>query len=144
MADDQRNVTFNIDEQTGVNTNVAGDMTVYGGQQYVAGSPEEVRADLAALREVVAGLGLQPEVQQEATDLIDEADRELAQPKPQPEKVGGPLTRLTNLLADVGGGRIGRRFGGRAAPTHRLVAGRRGQSDPRRARLSGRFGRTVA
>ena len=102
MADDQRNVTFNIGEQTGVNTNVAGDMTVYGGQQYVTGSPEEVRADLAALREVVAGLGLQPEVQQEATDLIDEADRELAQPKPQPEKVGGPLTRLTNLLADAG------------------------------------------
>jgi len=102
MADDQRNVTFNIGEQTGVNTNVAGDMTVYGGQQYVTGSPEEARADLAALREVVAGLGLQPEVQQEATDLIDEADRELAQPKPRPEKVGGPLTRLTNLLADVG------------------------------------------
>ena len=102
MADDQRNVTFNIGQQTGVNTNVAGDMSLYGGQQYVAGSPEEVRADLAALREVVAGLGLQPEVQQEATDLIDEADRELAQPTPQPDKVGGPMTRLANLLSDAG------------------------------------------
>ena len=28
MADDQRNVTFNIGQQTGVNTNVAGDMTL--------------------------------------------------------------------------------------------------------------------
>ena len=102
MADDQRNVTFNIGQQTGVNTNVAGDMTVYGGQQFVAGAPEEMRAELATLREVVAGLGLQPDVQQEATDLIDEADSELAQPTPQPEKVGGLMERLTNLLSDAG------------------------------------------
>ncbi len=102
MADDQRNVTFNIGQQTGVNTNVAGDMTVHGGQQYVAGSPEEVRADLATLREVLAGLGLQPEVQQEANGLIDEADDELAQPTPHADKVGKPLTRLTNLLSEAG------------------------------------------
>ncbi len=102
MADDQRDVTFNIGQQTGVNTNVAGDMSVYGGQQYGTGSPEEVRADLAAIREVIAGLGLPPEVQKEAGDLIDEADGELAQPTPQPEKVGGPLTRLTKILEDAG------------------------------------------
>ena len=99
----------------------------------MTGSPEEVRADLAALREVVAGLGLQPEVQKEATDLIDEADRELAQPKPQPEKVGGPLTRLTKLLADAGA--VASAGAEVIAPlsTHRLVAGRGGQSDPRPA-----------
>ena len=102
MADDQRKVTFNIGQQTGVNTNVGGDMTVHGGQQYVAGSTEEVRADLAAIREVLAGLGLRPEVEREANGLIDEADHELGRPTPQPDKVGGPMTRLTNLLSEAG------------------------------------------
>ena len=103
MGDDNRNVTFNIGSQEGVNTNVGGDMTVYGGQHYEAGSAAEVRRDLVGIREAVAGLGLAPEVAQEASALIAEADHELAQPEPRPDKVGGPIERLTNLLSEVGG-----------------------------------------
>jgi hypothetical protein len=103
MGDDNRNVTFNIGTQEGVNTNVAGDMTVYGGQHYTVSSPEEARRELADIREALAKLELGPDVVEEASALIDEADHELARPEPRPDKVGGPIERLTTLVSQVGG-----------------------------------------
>src|SRR5262245_37803513 len=102
MGDDGSNVTFNINTATGHNEFVGRDKIVYGGQNTVIGSPEEVRAALAELRALVPQAGLPPEVAAEAGALLDDADAELSQPEPKEPKVAGPVQRFTELLSDAG------------------------------------------
>jgi hypothetical protein len=102
VSDQNRNVTFNIGQQTGVNTTVAGDMTVHGGQQYIEAPTAEIRAELTAIRDAVASLELEPEVATEAGELIAAAEEELERPEPRVDRVGSTLERLTGVLTDAG------------------------------------------
>ena len=91
---------FNIGSQQGNISNVAGDMTVEGGQQYVAASVDAVREELAKLRQVL--IHIDPKFQPLVEDLVTEATEELDQPQVDAPTVARPIERLTRILKDAG------------------------------------------
>jgi hypothetical protein len=105
MTDDRPHATFNIGSQHGNNNNVAGDQIVHGGQRYAAAPVESIGRDLAAIRDVIAAMPLDPAVRKQATAFLSDASRELGRPARDGrggEGVGQPIERLTRLLRDVG------------------------------------------
>jgi hypothetical protein len=102
MSDQRPHTQFNIGSQQGNVSNVAGDMTVHGGQQYLAAPVDAVREELANLRLALSMIDLDPEVQRSVEDLMTEAGQELDQPHPDKQKVARPIERLTSLLSDAG------------------------------------------
>jgi hypothetical protein len=99
---DQPNAIFNIGSQHGNVSNVAGDMTVYGGQQYTAVPADLIGAELARLHRALSAVGLDPDTAQSASGYITAASREISQPHPDPQQVARPLERLTRLLQRAG------------------------------------------
>src|SRR2546430_1847616 len=102
MTDNRPNVNFNIGSQQGNVTNVAGDMTVHGGQQYLATGTGMIRQDLVNLQRVITSMDLDPAVRGSMKDLIADADQGLSQAGKDPRTVARPIERLVRLLKDVG------------------------------------------
>jgi hypothetical protein len=102
MTDNRPNVNFNIGSQQGNVTNVAGDMTVHGGQHYLAGDTGMVRQELVSLQRVITSMDLDPAVRGSMKDLIADADQGLSQADKDPRAVARPIERLVRLLKDVG------------------------------------------
>jgi hypothetical protein len=102
MSDERPRAEFNIGSQQGNISNVAGDMTVQGGQQYVVASVDDVREELAKLRRMLSAIGIDTESQRSVEDLVTEATRELNQPQPDAQRVGRPIEGLTKILKDAG------------------------------------------
>jgi hypothetical protein len=102
MSDNRPHAEFNIGSQQGNISNVAGDMTVHGGQQYLAAPADVVWEELAKLRLALSEIDIDPGVQRSVEDLMTETTQELNQPHPDTEKVARPIERLTRLLSDAG------------------------------------------
>jgi len=102
MSNERPDSIFNIGGQQGNISNVAGDMTVYGGQQYVAVPADMILPELAKLRRALAAVKLDPDVEESARGFLAVTDQELRQPHPDPRKVARPLERLTRLLKGAG------------------------------------------
>jgi hypothetical protein len=93
---------FNVGSQTGNISNVAGDMTIHGGQQYVAVPADKVRNELLNLRTTLANADFDPSLQRRAEELLSDAEGELDKDRPDAEKVARPVDRLTRLLKEAG------------------------------------------
>jgi len=109
MTDNRPNAIFNIGSQHGNVSNVAGDMTVYGGQHYTAHPAELIRQELGNLHRVISAMGLDPAVQEKAAALLADADRELSgagrdlsRGGRDAKKVARPVERLARLLKNIG------------------------------------------
>jgi hypothetical protein len=102
VTGDQPKAIFNIGSQQGNVSNVAGDMTVHGGQHYVGLPVEAMRQDLASVRREIAGLGLDTADRAEAEALLADAGRELDRHGHDPDRVAGPVLRLVRLLREAG------------------------------------------
>lgn len=102
MATDRPGAVFNIGSQQGNISNVAGDMTVYGGQHYRAVDRAAFAAEVAALRSALAATSLDPALRVSADRCLHDAERELGRAQPEPDKVARPVERLTRLLKDAG------------------------------------------
>jgi hypothetical protein len=102
MSDERPKAVFNIGSQQGNVSNIAGDMTVYGGQHSVVGATDAIAGELASVRRVLAEHDLDQTVREQADGLMEEADRELNGPEPDADKIAGPIERLTKLLKDSG------------------------------------------
>jgi len=103
MSDEQPpNAVFNIGSQQGNVSNVAGNQTIYGGQQAILGVTTEIARQVSSLREALDSVELDPAVKEQADALMDEANRELAQPEPSLPKAARPIEKLTDLLKDAG------------------------------------------
>jgi len=102
VSDHRPNVVFNIGPQQGNISNVAGDMTTYGGQHYLEGSAEAVQLELRNLRAALGAAGLDGSVLAQATRLVDDAEQKANDPRATAEKVAGPLERLARVLEGVG------------------------------------------
>jgi hypothetical protein len=102
MSDEQPNAVFNIGSQHGNVSNVAGDMTVHGGQRYAAVSVDTIGPEVAKLRRVLSTLDLDPDVEASAREFFTTADHQLGQRRPDPGKIAGPLERMTRLLKNAG------------------------------------------
>jgi|SRR6516164_4607455 len=102
MTSERPNAIFNIGSQHGNVTNVAGDMTVYGGQHYTALPADMIRQELENICRVISAIGLSPEARKTAAALLADAGRELGQPGCDAEKVARPVKRLAGLLSDIG------------------------------------------
>lgn len=100
----QARPAFSIGSQNAGNiNNVAGDMTVYGGQK------GELRLTIADalqnvddLRQVLSGLDLPPEARTAATGALDAATDELKQPEPDKKSVAERLEAFTHILMEAG------------------------------------------
>ena len=102
MTSEEPNVTFNIGSQHGNVSNVAGDMTVYGGQHYTALPGDMIRQELENIHRIISAIELTPEARKKAAVLLADAGRELGQPGCEAEKVARPVKRLAGLLSDIG------------------------------------------
>jgi hypothetical protein len=102
MSNERPNAVFNIGSQHGNVSNVAGDMTVYGGQQYMAVPADMIRPELAKLRRALSALDLDPDIEAAALQLLTTTDHELGQRHPDPHKIARPLERMTMLLKNAG------------------------------------------
>jgi hypothetical protein len=102
MTGEQPNVTFNIGSQHGNVSNVAGDMTVYGGQHYTALPVDMIRQELENIRRSISAIQLSPQAREKAAALLADAGDELGQPGCDAEKVARPVKRLAGLLSDIG------------------------------------------
>jgi hypothetical protein len=102
MTGERPNVTFNIGSQHGNVSNVAGDMTVYGGQHYTALPADMISRELENIHSIISAIQLSPEARKTAAALLAEARRELGQPGCEAEKVARPVKRLAGLLSDIG------------------------------------------
>jgi hypothetical protein len=93
-------MTFNIGSQSGgVFNNVAGDQTVYGGQQAYAGAEQELRE----LRTALARYPLPAGPAAVATAELNEIEGALrAGPEPDRGRAARALERLTRLLSGAG------------------------------------------
>jgi len=98
----QPNAVFNIGSQQGNVSNVAGNMTVYGGQHWSEDSAPAVREELERLRSAIRSLDLDPTLKATATRLVEEADGQAHQAQPAPERIGRPIEKLTRLLKESG------------------------------------------
>ncbi|MEU7893025.1 hypothetical protein AB0B45_09165 [Nonomuraea sp. NPDC049152] len=89
-------MVFNIGSQQGNINNVAGDQTIYGGQQaFVAGRPTDWAARLA---EALRGEGLRQEAAQ-----AEAVQAELARPEPDRQAIAGRLTTIAQAVGAVAG-----------------------------------------
>lgn len=102
MTGNEPDVTFNIGSQHGNVSNVAGDMTVYGGQHYTALPADMIRQELENIHAVISAIELSPEVRKNSVALLADAGRELSQPGCEAENVARPVRRLAGLLSDIG------------------------------------------
>jgi hypothetical protein len=102
MTDNRPNAIFNIGSQHGNVSNVAGDMTVYGGQHYTGFPAELIRQELGNLQEAISAMGLDPAVQKKAAALLADADHELSRTGRDAKKVARPIERLAGLLKNIG------------------------------------------
>jgi len=102
MTDNRPNAIFNIGSQHGNVSNVAGDMTVYGGQHYTGFPAELIRQELGNLQRAISAMGLDPAVQKEAAALLADADHELSRAGRDAKKVARPIERLAGLLKNIG------------------------------------------
>lgn len=102
MTSKEPNVTFNIGSQHGNVSNVAGDMTVYGGQRYTALPADMIRQELENIHTIILAIELSPAARKNAATLLAEAGHELGQPGCEAEKVARPVKRLARLLSDIG------------------------------------------
>ncbi len=102
MTSERPDVTFNIGPQHGNVSNVAGDMTVYGGQRYTALPAAMIRQELENIHRIISAIELNPEARRTAVALLADAGRELGQPGCDAEKVARPVKRLAGLLSDIG------------------------------------------
>ena len=101
MSSRRPEATFNIGSQQGVISNVAGDMTVVGGQQYVDRA-DMVRQELLKLREALSTLNLDSGTATRVTRCLADVQDELEQPQPRAEKIGSALERATAFLKEAG------------------------------------------
>jgi hypothetical protein len=102
MTDNRPNAIFNIGSQHGNVSNVAGDMTVHGGQHYTGFPAESIRQELGNLLRAISAMGLDPAVQKKAAALLADADHELSQGGRDAKKVARPIERLAGLLKSIG------------------------------------------
>jgi hypothetical protein len=102
MTSERPNAIFNIGSQHGNVSNVAGDMTVYGGQHYTAHPGDMIRQELENIHRIISTIELSPEVRKTAATLLADAGRELGQPGCDAKKVARPVKRLAGMLSDVG------------------------------------------
>ena len=102
MTNERPNAIFNIGSQHGNISNVAGDMTVHGGQTYVATAADMILPELAKLRRALSAVDLGPDVRESAREFLTAAGDELGQPHPDARRVARPLERLTSLLKEAG------------------------------------------
>ena len=102
MSGERPNAIFNIGSQHGNVSNVAGDMTVYGGQHYTALSADMIGRELRNIQGIISAMNLDPSARKAAAGLLADADRELGKSRHDPKKVARPIERLTRLLRDIG------------------------------------------
>jgi hypothetical protein len=102
MSGERPNAVFNIGSQHGNVSNVAGDMTVYGGQNYTALPADAIRRELGNIQGIISAMDLDPAARKEVAGLLTDADRELAESRRDARKVARPIERLTRLLRDIG------------------------------------------
>jgi hypothetical protein len=96
-------MSFHIGTQNaGVVNNVGGDQHITGGQQGTLVVTPQVREALDALRSAVASADLDSRQGREATRQLDEIEVVVGSAAPEPERVAGPLEKLTRLLVAAG------------------------------------------
>jgi hypothetical protein len=96
-------MSFHIGTQNaGVVNNVAGDQHITGGQHGTLVTTPEVLQALQALRATVATVHLDASARKEAICQLDEIDAAAKRARPEPEKIAGPLEKLTRLLVAAG------------------------------------------
>ena len=96
--------TFNIGSQNAASIqNVGGDMVVQDGIQGTASVHlNELRAQLAELRDDIDRLPLPPDRRALASDALDEAEAEAARQAPRPNRIAHALRRVRETLNDAG------------------------------------------
>lgn len=102
MSDERPNATFNIGRQEGNISNVAGDMTIHGGQQYISASADMARTELGKIRAALSNVDFDPILQGWIGELLADAEAEIQQGRPDAQKVARPIERLTRLIKDAG------------------------------------------
>ena len=102
MSGECPHAIFNIGSQHGNVSNVAGDMTVYGGQHYTALPAEMIERELRSIQGIISAMNLDPAARKAAAGLLADADRELGKSRHDAKKVARPIERLTRLLRDIG------------------------------------------
>ena len=102
MCGERPNAIFNIGSQHGNVSNVAGDMTVYGGQHYTALPADMIGRELRTIQGIISAMNLDPAARKAAAGYLADADRELGKSRHDAKKVARPIERLTRLLRDMG------------------------------------------
>jgi hypothetical protein len=102
MSGERPNAIFNIGSQAGNVSNVAGDMTVYGGQHYTALPADMIGRELRTIQGIISAMNLDPAARKAAAGYLADADRELGRSRHDATKVARPIERLTRLLRDIG------------------------------------------
>jgi hypothetical protein len=102
MSGERPNAIFNIGSQHGNVSNVAGDMTVYGGQHYTARPADRIGRELRTIQGIISAMNLDPAARKAAAGFLADADRELGKSRHDAKKVARPIERLTRLLRDIG------------------------------------------
>ncbi len=104
QRDDAARSIFNIGSQQAVNlNNVAGDMTIVGGQHGEATiTIATVYRDIQLLREGLQDLPLPPRERQVADQALDRAMQEVAQAIPNKRKIASYLEEVTQILGKFG------------------------------------------
>jgi NADP-dependent 3-hydroxy acid dehydrogenase YdfG len=102
MTDKSPKGVFNISSQHGNISNVAGDLTMHGNQEYVAASGDMVREELTKLQRALSTTGIDPGVKRSVMEHLTNSHRELDKSNPDPHKVAGSIEQLTRLLKDAG------------------------------------------
>ena len=107
MSGEHPNAIFNIGSQHGNVSNVAGDMTVYGGQHYTALPTDMIGQELRNIQGIISAMNLDPAARKAAAGLLADAERELGKSRHDAKKVARPIERLTRLLKDIGAIAVG-------------------------------------
>ena len=102
MSGERPNAIFNIGSQHGNVSNIAGDMTVYGGQHYAALPADMIGRELRTIQGIISAMNLDPAAKKAAAGFLADADRELGKSRHDAKKVARPIERLTRLLRDIG------------------------------------------
>lgn len=104
QRDDAARSIFNIGSQQAANiSNVAGDMTVVGGQHGEATiTIATVYRDIQLLREGLQELPLPPRERQVADQALDRTTQEVAQAIPDKRKIAPHLEEVTQILRKFG------------------------------------------
>ncbi|MDQ0767949.1 hypothetical protein QF031_000698 [Pseudarthrobacter defluvii] len=107
---------FNIKHQTGgVVNNVEGNQYIHGDQRSGMVNTGSLRDAVLELERGVASLGLSSSQLAAISGHIKELDQEAGRTHPEPEKVAGPLTKITEIAAAAGA------LAGLAGPIQSLI-----------------------